>query len=95
MVGTTFTIELIAPTSPVLVLVVGFSPAPQVCGPCTLVPSADVVLAGISPTAVAIPEGPALAGVNLYAQWIHYRPSGCHTLPDIGLSNCLRFGITW
>ncbi len=95
VIGTTFTIELIAPTSPVLALVVGFTPAPQVCGACTLVPSIDIVLPGVSPAAVAIPEGPALANVSLYAQWIQYRPSGCPTFPDIGCSNCLRFGITW
>lgn len=91
--GTTFTIDLSSPTSPVLALIVGFSTAPSSCGPCTIVPSVDVVLPPVNPTVVALPNAPYLIGVALHAQWLQYRPSGCPTQPDFGLSTTLRFLI--
>ncbi|MCC7062612.1 MAG: hypothetical protein IT456_07400 [Planctomycetes bacterium] len=91
--GTTFTIDLSSPTAPILGLIVGFTTAPSNCGPCTMVPSVDIVLPPINPTVVALPNAPYLIGVALHAQWLQYRPSGCPTQPDFGLSNTLRFLI--
>ena len=91
--GTTFTIELASPTSPILALIIGFSQVPFACGPCTVVPSADILLPGASPTAVAVPNAPNLIGFSLYAQWLQLRQSGCPILPDFGFSNTLRFTI--
>lgn len=91
--GTTFTIDLLGPTAPVIGLAIGFSQVNIACGPCTLVGALDVLLPGISPTPIAVPCDGALIGVELYSQWVQLRPSGCPILPDIGLSNCLRFTI--
>jgi hypothetical protein len=89
----TFGVDLVAPTSPVLLLVIGFSAANTTCGACTLVPSADILLPGASPTAIPIPCDPGFIGLSLYTQWVQYRPSGCPLFPDVGLSNCLRFTV--
>lgn len=89
----TFGVDLVNPTSPALLLVVGFSAANTTCGACTLVPSADILLPGASPTAIPIPCDPGLISLSLYTQWVQYRPSGCPLFPDVGLSNCLRFTI--
>jgi hypothetical protein len=91
--GTTFTIELLAPTAPVLALIVGFSQNPLACGPCTIVPTADLVIAGSGPVPVAIPLDVNLIGFELYTQWMQWRASGCPLLPDFGFSNTLRFTI--
>ena len=91
--GTTFTIELASPTSPILALIIGFSQVPFACGPCTVVPSADILLPGATPTAVAVPNAPNLIGFSIYAQWLQLRQSGCPILPDFGFSNTLRFTI--
>ena len=91
--GTTFTIELLAPTAPVLALIVGFTQSPLACGPCTIVPSPDLVLAGAGPVPVAVPLDANLIGFELYTQWLQLRPSGCPLLPDFGFSNTLKFTI--
>lgn len=90
---TTFGVELTAPTSPVLALVLGFTAASIPCGPCTLVPSLDLLLPGNSPTPIPIPCAPNLIGESFYTQWLQFRASGCAILPDIGLSNSLMFTI--
>ncbi len=89
----TFGVDLVSPTSPVLLLVVGFTAVNIQCGACTLVPSLDVVLPGVSPTSIPIPCEPGLIGADLFTQWIQFRPSGCPLLPDFGFSNCLQFTI--
>lgn len=89
----TFGVELTAPTSPVLALVLGFTAASIPCGPCTLVPSLDLLLPGNSPTPIPIPCAPNLIGASFYTQWLQFRASGCAILPDIGLSNSLMFTI--
>lgn len=89
----TFQVELVSPTSPVLALVVGFSAASIPCGPCTLVPSPDLVLPGVSPTPIPIPCDPNLVGAALFTQWLQFRPGGCPLLPGIGLSNSLQFTL--
>ena len=89
----TFSISLFSPTSPILALVVGFSAVPQQCGPCTLIPSIDAILPGISPMVIPIPCQPSLIGGELYTQWLQQRPSGCPNFPDWGVSNALKFTI--
>ncbi len=91
--GTSFTIELLAQTAPVLALIVGFSQAPFACGPCTIVPSGDVLLPGGAPVQVDVPMVPQLIGFELYAQWMQLRPSGCPLLPGFGFSNTLKFTV--
>ncbi len=89
----TFSVSLAGPTSPILALIVGFSTAPLPCGPCTLIPSMDLVLPGASPTVIPIPCLPGLIGGEIYTQWLQWRPSGCPILPDLGTSNTLKFTI--
>jgi hypothetical protein len=91
--GTTFTIELLAPTAPVLALIVGFTTNPLACGPCTIVPSPDVLLGGGGPVTVNVPLYPGLIGAQVNTQWLQWRPSGCTLLPEFGFSNTLRFTI--
>lgn len=89
----TFSVSLFAPTSPILALILGFTAAPLPCGPCTLIPSIDVILPGLSPTVIPIPCQPSLIGGELYTQWLQQRPSGCPNFPDWGVSNTLKFTI--
>ena len=91
--GTTFSIELLAPTAPVLALIVGFSQSPFACGPCTIVPSPDILLAGGGPVSVTVPLDPNLIDFSLYTQWLQWRSAGCGLLPSFGFSNTLRFTI--
>jgi hypothetical protein len=91
--GTTFTIDLSAPTFPVLALIAGFTQVPFACGPCTVIPSADLLLSPVNPTVIAIPNAPSLIGAELYTQWLQLRPSGCPILPDFGFTNALKFTI--
>jgi hypothetical protein len=89
----TFALELLAPTSPILGLAIGFSQASLPCGPCTLVPSLDILLPGVTPTPFPIPHTPSLIDFEIFTQWLQLRPSGCPILPDIGLSQALKFTI--
>lgn len=91
--GTTFTIDLLNPTSPVLGLAVGFSQVGIACGACTLVGSMDILLPVASSAPVAVPCDANLIGFQLWSQWVQLRVSGCPILPTIGLSNCLKFTI--
>lgn len=91
--GQPFAMELAAPTFPVLALVVGFIQVPAVCGPCTLVPSLDLLLAPVNPTVIAVPNAPSLIGAELHSQWVQLRQSGCAVLPDFGFTNALKFTI--
>lgn len=91
--GTTFTIELLSPTAPVLALIVGFTQAPLACGPCTIVPSADILLASPGLVNVTVPLAPELIGADLFTQWLQLRSSGCPLLPQFGFSNTLQFTI--
>lgn len=91
--GTTFTIELLAPTAPVLALIAGFSQSPIACGPCTIVPAADIVLSGPGPVAVTVPLDVNLIGFELYAQWVQWRATACPLLPLLGFSNTLKFTV--
>jgi len=91
LIGTTLTLELIAPTAPVLGLIVGFSPAPLACGPCTLVPSVDVLVGGSGPVPIAVPFDPSFLGAELFAQWLQWRQAGCPLASDYGVSNTLKF----
>lgn len=93
VLGTTFSISVLAPTAPVLALIVGFSQGSFACGPCTIVPSLDVLLAGGGPVPVNVPLDANLVGFDLYAQWLQWRPSGCALLPDFGFTNTLKFTV--
>jgi hypothetical protein len=91
--GTTFTMEIATPTHPTLALILGTSQIALSCGPCTIVPSPDVLLSGAGPFAVVVPTSPSLIGFELYTQWVQWRPSGCPLLPDLGFTNALKFTI--
>ncbi|MEO6594960.1 MAG: hypothetical protein ABIP94_09440 [Planctomycetota bacterium] len=94
VIGTdSFALSLIAPTSPIVALIVGFSQAGIPCGACTVMPALDVLLPGVSPTPFPIPADPALYNVEIFTQWIQFRPSGCPLIPELGLSNALKFTI--
>lgn len=89
----TFAVELLAPSAPIAALVVGFSAVQFPCGSCTLVPSLDLVLAGVSPTPVPIPCQPGLIGTDLYVQWLLLKASDCPLVPFVATSNTLKFTI--
>ena len=89
-----FALRFQAPTAPVLAAIVGFQETPFPCGPCTLVPRPDVVLAGPGQHPIPIPCVPGLIGAQLTAQWLLFVPGGCPALPDLAVSRALRFTIT-
>lgn len=91
--NSTFSLSLASPTSPIVALVIGFTSAPLACGPCTVVPSIDVILPGVSPTVIPIPCQASLIGGELWTQWVQSRVSGCPLAPDLSTSNTLRFTI--
>jgi hypothetical protein len=89
-----FALRFQAPTAPVLAAIVGFQETPFPCGPCTLVPRPDVVLAGPGQHPIPIPCVPGLIGAQLTAQWLLLVPGGCPALNDLAVSRALRFTIT-
>lgn len=93
VIGTSFTIDLVAPTAPVLALIVGFSASPFACGACTIVPSPDILLGGSGPVPVNVPLDASLIGFELFTQWLQLRNGGCPILPAFGFSNTLKFTI--
>jgi hypothetical protein len=88
-----FALSLAAPAAPVLAAVVGLSDVSIPCGPCTLVPNLDIVLAGPGPHPIPIPCDPGWIGVQFWAQWLLFAPGGCPLLPDFALSVAQRFTI--
>ena len=88
-----FEVLLLNPTSPVLAMVIGFSENPFACGPCTLIPSQDVIVPGLVSATIPIPCQADLIRAELYVQWVQVRPSGCPAFAGYGLSNCLKFTI--
>ena len=74
-------------------LVVGFTANPLVCGPCTLVPSTDVLIGGAGPVPIAVPFQASLIGAELIGQWLQWRQAGCPLATDYGVSNALKFTI--
>ncbi|MFO1077836.1 MAG: hypothetical protein U1E73_08935 [Planctomycetota bacterium] len=93
VIGSGFTMDLLSPTGPVVALVVGFSATPLGCGPCTLVPSPDLMLGALTSAHVTLPFDPGLIGLDLIAQWVQWRPGGCPLYPTLGVSNALKFTI--
>ena len=88
-----FEVLLFNPTAPVLAMVIGFSESPFACGPCTLVPSQDVIMPGLVSATIPIPCAADLIRAELYVQWVQVRPSGCTLFAGYGVSNCLKFTI--
>lgn len=88
-----FEVLLLNPTSPVLAMVIGFSENPFACGPCTLIPSQDVIVPGLVSATIPIPCNPDLIRAELFVQWVQVRPSGCPAFAGYGLSNCLKFTV--
>ena len=88
-----FEVLLLNPTAPVLALVLGFSANPFACGPCTLIPSQDVIVPSLVSATIPIPCVADLVGAELYVQWVQVRPSGCPIYAGYGLSNCLKFTV--
>lgn len=88
-----FEVLLLNPTSPVLAMVLGFSENPFACGPCTLIPSQDVIVPGLVSATIPIPCNPDLIRAELFVQWVQVRPSGCPAFAGYGLSNCLKFTV--
>lgn len=88
-----FQLTLTSPSAPVLALVIGLSNLSIPCGPCTLVPAADILAAGGGPVSLPLPCDLSYLGVTFYTQWLTLQPGGCAVLPDFGLSNALQFTI--
>lgn len=88
-----FALTLPLPTAPVLAAIVGFTEVPLPCGPCTLIPNADLVIAGGGPHGIPIPCNPSWIGGQFTTQWLLFTPGGCPLLPDLALSRALRFTI--
>lgn len=88
-----FALTLSSPSAPVLAVVVGLSNPTLPCGPCTLVPAPDIVMAGGGPAPLPLPCDLSYLGLVFYTQWLTLQPGGCPVLPDFGLSNALRFTV--
>lgn len=88
-----FALTLSLPTALVLAAVVGFTEVPLPCGPCTLIPNADIVLPGAGPHPIPIPCDPAWIGGTFTTQWLLFTPGGCPVLPDLAVSRAQRFTI--
>lgn len=88
-----FALTLTLPTALVLGAVVGFTEVPLPCGPCTLIPNADIVLVGAGPHPIPIPCDPAWIGGTFTTQWLLFTPGGCPVLPDLAVSRAQRFTI--
>ncbi|MCB9877794.1 MAG: hypothetical protein H6835_09355 [Planctomycetes bacterium] len=88
-----FQLVLSSPTVPVLAAIIGFSQAGFPCGPCTLVPSLDVIVAGPGPVAVPLPCDVGLLGATFWSQWLLWSQGGCPLVPDFGLSDAMQFTI--
>jgi hypothetical protein len=91
--STDFELVLFNPVSLPLVMVIGFSAISAPCGSCAIVPSLDILLPASNPLPLSIPCDPMLVGADLYTQWVLLKPSDCPILPDLALSNALRFTI--
>jgi hypothetical protein len=89
-----FAFTITSPSALVLALIVGLSQAPLPCGPCTLVPSMDVLLGGATSVALPIPCDSSLLGAELFTQWLLFQPGGCAIVPEIALSNAMRYTIS-
>lgn len=89
----TFALTLTSPTAFVLGAVVGLSPANVACGPCTVVPNLDIVLAGGGPHPIPLACDVDLLGFQFWAQWVLLAPGGCPLFPDLSLSAALQFTI--
>ena len=63
------------------------------CGPCTLKPGLDIVLAVPAPFLSPTPCSLALYGATLYAQWIVATPGGCPIAPPLALSSAISVTI--
>jgi hypothetical protein len=63
------------------------------CGPCTLKPGFDIVLAVPAPFLSPTPCSLALYGATLYAQWIVATPGGCPIAPPLALSSAISVTI--
>lgn len=88
-----FALTLPLPTAPVLAAIVGFTEVPLPCGPCTLIPNADLVIAGGGPHGIPIPCDPSWIGGQFTTQWLLFTPGGCPLLPELALSRAQRFTI--
>ncbi|MBL8728958.1 MAG: hypothetical protein JNM25_11045 [Planctomycetes bacterium] len=90
-----FALELANPSGQIGALVIGLSAISVPCGACTIVPALDAILAGVSPNPLPLPCDLTLLGVEFYTQWVLLKPgyAGCPLLPDLALSNALRFTI--
>jgi hypothetical protein len=88
-----FALRLDAPTAPALALVIGLSNLSIPCGPCTLVPNADILMSGPGPHPLPLPCDLSYLGVQFWTQWLLFAPGGCSILPDFALSNAQRFTI--
>jgi hypothetical protein len=63
------------------------------CGPCTLRPALDVILAVPAPFASPTPCLLAFYGATFYAQWIVAAPGGCSLAPSLAVSSAISMTI--
>jgi hypothetical protein len=88
-----FALTLPLPTAPVLGAFVGFTEVPLPCGPCTLIPNADLFIAGGGPHGIPIPCDPSWIGGQFTTQWLLFTSGGCPLVPELALSRAQRFTI--
>lgn len=89
----TFALSLASPSAPVLGAIVGLSQVALPCGPCTLVPNLDIVMAGPGPHVLPMACDTSWLGVQFWTQWLLLAPGGCPIVPDFALSDAQRFTI--
>jgi len=91
--NSSFAYGLSGAAGPPVALVLSPTLANFSCGPCTLRPGLDVILAVPAPFLSPTPCNLALYGATLYAQWIVATPGGCPIAPPLALSSAISVTI--
>jgi hypothetical protein len=91
--NSSFAYGLSGAAGPPVALVLSPTLANFSCGPCTLRPGFDVILAVPAPFLSPTPCNLALYGATLYAQWIVATPGGCPIAPPLALSSAISVTI--
>jgi len=91
--NSSFEYGLTGAAGPPIALILSPSLANFSCGPCTLRPGLDVILAVPAPFLSPTPCILAFYGATFYAQWIVAAPGGCSLAPSLAVSSAISVTI--